>query len=54
MRETERAPVNKEISLASSCLVSSVSHSEGNSPIRVRTVLTTQAGKAKSCGLVLS
>lgn len=52
-RETERIPVNMEISLVISCLVSAVSHSERSSPIRVRTVLTTQAGEAKSCGLVL-
>lgn len=40
MRKTERTPVDKEISPASSCLMSPVSHSEGNSPIRVGTLLT--------------
>lgn len=54
VRETERASINKEISPASTCLVSPMSHSEGNRPIRVRTLLSTQSGEAKSCGMTLS
>lgn len=54
VRETERASINKEISPASTCLVSPMSHSEGNRPIRVRTLLPTQSGEAKSCGMILS
>jgi len=42
------------MSAASTCVVSPVSHTEGNSPVRVRTYLTTQTGEAKSCKLILS
>lgn len=54
VRERERASINKEISPANTCLVSPMSHSEGNRPIRVRTLLPTQSGEARSCGMILS